>query len=125
MKPYSEDLRTRIVASVEGGMPKTEAARTFDVSRSSVKRYCRLAANKEPLAPRKGSGRPPKVSAAVESLLKEDVSERPYAAVRERAEFLRAAAGVDLSVSTVGRLLRRVGFSQKNGAWARRSATSF
>ncbi len=39
MKPYSEDLRTRIVAALEGGMSKSEAARLFDVSLSSVKRY--------------------------------------------------------------------------------------
>lgn len=49
MRPYSEDLRTRIVAAVEDGMTKSEAARLFGVSLSSVKRYCRLAANEEPL----------------------------------------------------------------------------
>ena len=125
MKPYSEDLRTRIVAAVEDGMPKTQAARLFGVSLSSIKRYCTLAANEEPLAPRKGGGRPPKTNSAIERLLEEDVSKRPYAAVRERAAFLRTASGVALSVSTVRRLLRRLGFSQKNGAWVRRSVTSF
>ena len=63
MKPYSEDLRRKIVAAVEGGMPKTQAARLFGLSLSSVKRYCRLAAHEEPLAPRKGGGgRPPKAN---------------------------------------------------------------
>src|SRR5215212_9925724 len=113
MRPYSEDLRARIVAAVEGGMTKSEASRLFGVSPSSVKRYGRLAANEEPLAPRKGGGRPPKTNAAIERLLEEDVSRRPYAAVRERAAFVRAASGVALSVSTVRRLLRRLGFSQK------------
>ena len=124
MKPYSEDLRARIVSAVYGGVPKSEAARLFGVSLSSVKRYCGLAANEEPLSPRKGGGRPPKTDAAIAALLEEDVGERPYAAVWERAAFLRAASGVALSVSTVRRLLRRLGFSQKNGAWVRRSATS-
>jgi transposase len=124
MKPYSEDLRARIVSAVERGMPKSEAARLFGVSPSSVKRYCRLAANEEPLAPRKGGGRPPKTNAAIEGLLEEDVNRRPYAAVWERAAFLRAAGGTALSVSTVRRLLRKLGFSQKNGAWVRQSATS-
>ena len=105
-------------------MPKTEAARLFGVSLSSVKRYCRLAAHEEPLAPRKGGGRPPKANAAVARLLEEDVGRRPYAAARERADFLRGASGVALSASTVRRLLRKLGFSQKNGAWARASATS-
>ena len=124
MKPYSEDLRTRIVSAVEGGMPKTEAARLFGVSTSSVKRYCRLAAQEKPLAPRKGGGRPPKANAAVARLLEEDVGRRPYAAAWERAAFLRGASGVELSASTIRRLLRRLGFSQKNGAWARQSATN-
>ena len=43
MKPYSEDLRMRIVRAVEEGMPKSAAARLFGVSLSSVKRYMRLA----------------------------------------------------------------------------------
>src|SRR5215208_7117561 len=116
MRPYSEDLRARIVAAVESGMPKTEAARTFGVSPSSVKRYCRLAAQEKPLAPRKGGGRPPKANAAVARLLEEGVGRRPYAAVRERAEFLRGASGFELSATTVRRLLRKLGFSQKNGA---------
>ncbi len=59
MKPYSEDLRRKIATAVEGGMPKTQAARLFGISLASVKRYCRLAAHEEPLAPRKGGGRPP------------------------------------------------------------------
>ncbi len=124
MKPYSEDLRRKIVSAVEGGMPKTEAARLFGVGLSSVKRYSRLAAREEPLAPRKGGGRPPKANAAVARLLEEDVGRRPYAAARERADFLCGASGVALSASTVRRLLRKLGFSQKNGAWVRASATS-
>ena len=124
MKPYSEDLRRRIVAAVEGGMPKPEAARLFGVSTSSVKRYSRLAAHEEPLAPRKGGGRPPKTNAAIAGLLEEDVDRRPYAAVRERAAFIRGVSGVALSVSTVRRVLRRLGFSQKNGAWVRARGTS-
>lgn len=125
MKPYSEDLRRRIVAAVEGGMSKSEAARVFDVSLSSVKRYLRLAARQGSLAPRKGGGRPPKANAAIASLLEEDVNRRPYAAVWERAGLLRSVSGVRLSVSTVRRLLRRLGFSQKNGAWVRARGTSF
>ena len=40
MNAYSEDLRKKIVEAVEQrGMPKVEAARTFGVGISSVKRY--------------------------------------------------------------------------------------
>jgi transposase len=37
MKAYSEDLNKRIVEAVGRGMGKSEAARTFGVSLSSVK----------------------------------------------------------------------------------------
>jgi transposase len=40
MNAYSEDLRQKIVEAVEKrGMPKIEAAKTFGVGISSVKRY--------------------------------------------------------------------------------------
>jgi transposase len=43
MKAYSEDLRKRIVEAVSRGMGNSEAARTFGLSLSSVKRYVGMA----------------------------------------------------------------------------------
>ncbi len=124
MKPYSEDLRARIVEAVGNGMSKSGAARLFGVSLSSVKRYARIADRGEPLKPRKGGGRPPKTDEAAERLLEEDVKKRPAATVSERRRFLEGVTGKSLSDSTVGRMLRRMGFSQKNGLWERWSGTS-
>ena len=124
MKPYSEDLRVRIVKAVEDGMSKSGTARLFGVSLSSVKRYARIAERGEPLRPRKGGGRPPKAGRSTRKLLEEDVKERPAATVKERRHFLEHATGKALSDSTVGRLLKRMGFSQKNGAWGRWNETS-
>ena len=85
MKPYSEDLRRSIVRAVEvGGTSKSAAARLFDVSLSSVKRYLRIVERGETLAPRKGGGRPPKTNQTVEKLLKGDVKERPAATASPR-----------------------------------------
>jgi transposase len=52
MKAYSEDLRSKIVQALQRGMNKSEAARTFGVSLSSVKRYAKLASKGESLAPK-------------------------------------------------------------------------
>jgi transposase len=125
MKPYSEDLRVRIVRAVqEEGSSKSAAARLFGVSLSSVKRYTRMADRGTSLAPRKGGGRPPKADETTRKLLEEDVKERPAATVKERRTFLEHATAKALSDSTVGRLLKRMGFSQKNGLWGRWSETS-
>ena len=117
MKPYSEDLRVRIVSAVqEQNISKAAAARLFDVSLSSVKRYARRDHRGTSLAPRKGGGRPPKADETTRRLLEEDVKERPAATVTQRRHFLKSTTGKALSNSTVGRLLR-MGFSRKNGVW--------
>ncbi len=51
MKSYSEDLRKKkILAAVERGTSKSETARLFGVSLSSVKRYVGMASSGEFLA---------------------------------------------------------------------------
>ena len=124
MKPYSEDLRLRIVKALQEGTSKSAAARLFGVSLSSVKRYARVAERGASLAPRKGGGRPPKADETTRKLLEDDMKERPAATVYERCRFLRSTTGKSLSLSTVKRLLKKMGFSQKNGAWGRWNGTS-
>ena len=120
MKPYSEDLRISIVNALQSGMSKSAASRLFGVSLSSVKRYARIADRGASLAPRKGGGRPPKADRTTERLLEADIRERPAATISERCRFLLSATGKSLSLSTVKRLLKRMGFSRKNGLlWGR------
>ena len=77
MKPYSEDLRVRLVRAIqEEGISKSAAARLFGVNLSSVKRYARMAERGTSLAPRKGGGRPFKADETTRKLLEEDVKER-------------------------------------------------
>ena len=124
MNAYSEDLRKKIVEALGRGTTKSEAARTFGVSRSSVKRYAKRNEEGRPLAPKKRPGLKPKLDEAARSLLEEDLEGRPAATLRQRREFLRAAAGVSVSGWTVSRALRRLGWSRKKGPWQLESATS-
>ncbi len=125
MRAYSEDLRKKIVAALEQrGMSKAEAARTFSVSLSSVKRYARSVRQGESLTPKKSPGRPRIVDQKTQALLKEDVKERPAAPISQRRRFLEHITGTDMSDSTVRRLMKRLGFSQKNGQWGRWNETS-
>jgi transposase len=126
MRAYSEDLRKKIVAAVERGMSKAQAARTFDVSLSSVKRYSRTAREGGSLEPRKSPGRPRKTDEkATVVLLEKDVEERPSATIGQRRRFLEhIITATTFSDSTVRHLMKRMGFSQKNGAWGRWNETS-
>src|SRR5215212_9765148 len=125
MKAYSEDLRKKVVEAVEQrGTSKSEAARLFGISLSSVKRYTRLASQGESLTPRKGGGRPPIADEATRKLLEEDVRTRPAATVQERRRFLESFAAKSMSEPTLRRLMKRMGFSRKKGLWGRWNGTS-
>ena len=125
MKAYSEDLRRKVVEAVEQRkMGKSEAARSFGVSLSSVKRYVGKARQGNSLSPKKHPGPRPKIDEKVKRLLEADVEERPALPLRERGKFLERVAGVSVSESTLSRLLRRMGFSPKEGRWVRPRGTS-
>jgi len=124
MNAYSEDLRKKIVEALCRGMGKSQAARSFGVSLSSVKRYAKMADEGRPLAPKKMPGSRPKTGQDARRLLEADLEERPAATLSERREFLQRACGLEVSESTVSRLLKRMGFTRKKGLWVRASATS-
>jgi transposase len=69
MNAYSEDLRNKIVEALRRGMTKSEAARAFSVSRSSLKRYAKLVEEGRPLAPKKRPGSKPKMDERARRLL--------------------------------------------------------
>ena len=115
MSGYSEDLRRRIVSAVEGGMPKAQAARTFSMSLSSVKRYVNKARRGETLAPRKRPGSAPKLDDGAMRILEEDLRERPFSTLRERRDYIGVTTGLWVSRSTVCRAIARLGLTRKKG----------
>ena len=119
MRAYSEDLRRKIVEAVQRGTGQNEAARSFGVSLSSVKRYVGVLRKGGSLRPKKHPGPRPKIGERGRRLLESDVEERPALSLLERCRFLEQATGVRVSESTMSRLLRRLGFSRKKGAWVR------
>ena len=113
MNAYSEDLRKKFVEALQRGATKSEAARTFGVSRSSVKRYAKLAEEGRSLAPKNRPGSKHKMDEGATKLLEVDAHRRPATTLSERREFLEKVAGVRVSDSTVSRMLRRLGWSRK------------
>ena len=123
MDAYSLDLRRKIVDAKQRGMPTSEVARTFDVGASTVKRYAAAAREGRPLAPKKRPGSKPKMDEGARRLLERDMRDRPAATLPQRREFLRRACGLEVSDSTVSRMLRRLGWSRKKDRWVRQNAT--
>jgi transposase len=124
MKAYSKDLRRKIVDAIERGMPKVEAARTFVVGISTVKRYATKAQRGESLEPAKAPGKRPKIDEKVRKLLEEDLHERPFVTLQQRCDYVEAISGVSVSRSTMCRAIARIGSTRKKGDEAPLSETS-
>jgi transposase len=125
MKAYSEDLRKKILQAVDRGMTKSEAARTFGVSRSSVKRYAAARREGKPLTPKKHPG---SKSQARMREGQEDPPSRRRTEARHHPQteipFLKEMVGVSVSESTLSRLLRKMGFVPRDGVWVRARGTN-
>jgi transposase len=103
MKAYALDLRERVVRFIQAGGSKAEAARRFDLARSSVYRYL-SAAQKGTLAPKKSWGHWRKLDP---QKLQGHVKQHPDATLKE----LQKAFGV--SHHAVWVRLRQLGFTLK------------
>ncbi len=88
MRAYSVDLREKIVdAVIQRGMSKEEAARTFGVGVSSVKRYVKKVEKGESLSPKKAPGKERKLNQSGMKLLEEDLHARPAVAYKRGLSF--------------------------------------
>lgn len=114
-KPYSMDLRERIVAYVEAGHSCRAAARLYEVSASTAVRLAAAQRERGDLAP-KPQGRAPGTAgklAAHRAFLLEIVRAEPDITLRELAGALSEAHGVRVQLSSLHRALRRAGQSYK------------
>src|SRR5829696_4498938 len=111
MRAYSEDLRLRIIAAVDGGMPRSEAARTFGVGRATVKRYLALRRETGALAPRPRHGPPPVKTAPLSAALPGRLRAAPDATLAEHCAWHEDVTGVRVSGPTMSRLIARLGWT--------------
>ena len=124
MNAYSVDLREKIVAAVGCGMSKAQAARTFGVGATSVKRYVKLAEEGKPLNPGKAPGRKGKLGGSGIKLLEEDLRVRPAITYEKRADLLCELLGIRVSKATICRMIKRLGYTWKKDRWVLQKETN-
>jgi transposase len=111
MTPYSQDLRQRILETVERGEGSLrQIARRFLVSLSFVTRLLQLHRSTGSLQPRPhGGGNPAKLGPQDLERLRELVRQQPDATLEE----LRQSLGVSCSTMTIARALRTLRLPRK------------
>ena len=113
MKAYSKDLRLRVLAAVDRGMPRVQVAKTFGVSASTIKRYPRLRRQTGDVSPKPIPGPPARKRALLEEELPAQVKLNPDLTLEELCELFEEARGVEVSTATMSRALKRLGLPLK------------
>ena len=109
---YSADLRGRVLAAVEAGATPGAAARRFAVGRSTAHRWAREArVEGRRVAKRLGGGPKPRISGEVEAALLGLLEEANHLTLAECRDRLAERTGVRVHPWTVGRALRRMGWT--------------
>jgi len=110
-RPYSEDLRSRIVAAVEGGATRASAAEQFAVSVSCAIKLMQHFRRTGSVAPA-ARGRKPFALAEHGALVRELVAGQPDATLDELTQEIESR-GIRVSRSAVNRFLKACGLTLK------------
>ena len=122
-KPYSDDLRERVVRAVEGGSSRHEAAGRFGVSVSFVVKLMQRFQATGSFQPSDFGGHGKPKLAEHEAVVRELVEQTPSATLLElRGALLER--GIQVGKSSIGRFLKRLRISYKKNALRGRAEAS-
>jgi transposase len=113
MKPYSKDLRLRVLAAVDTGKPREQVAKTFSVSMPTIKRWLRRRRETGDVEPKPIPGRPSRKGAMLQSWLPKQLEANDDLTLEEHSEAFEEEFGEAVSTSTVGRAI----YSLPDGGW--------
>jgi transposase len=105
MKPYSKDLRSRVLSAVDSGKPREQVARTFSVSMPTIKRWIKRRRETGDVEPEPIPGRPPRLGALLKEWLPKHLEENDDLTLEEHREAFEEHFGEAVSTSTIGRAI--------------------
>ena len=113
MRPFSLDLRQRIVDALQGGQTRPEVSERFGVSPATVGRYLKQWREQSDLSPRPIPGRPRAISPVHKELLRSLLTEQKDATLESLSRDLAEKTGKKISLSALQRNLIWLGYSYK------------
>jgi transposase len=117
MKAYTQELRERIVAAVDRGVPREEVADVFGVGLSTIKRYLKQRRETGSVAAKPIPGRPPKKLGPLREGLRQQLAAVPDATLEQRCQLWEQSHGERVSPSTMCRTIKRLDWTRKKRRW--------
>lgn len=123
-RPFSNDLRSRVVSAVEvGGLSRRQAAARFEVGVSTVISWVRRYRETGSVAPGQMGGHKPVLLAAHRDFVHARFAEQPELTLRGLQQVL-ADRGVKVSYGAVWAFVRAEGLSFKKNRLRQRTGSS-
>lgn len=119
-KPYSNDLRERVVAAIEAGHTREEVAELYDLPLSTVGRFIRRKRETGSIKPDKFGGYKTFTLTPHVALVRALVTEQPDSTLAE-LKIRLAKEKVDVSLSAISRFLHHLNLTFKKRVSTRRS----
>jgi transposase len=124
MKPYSKDLRLKVLEAVDRGMPRREVAEIFGVSMPTIKRWLKRHRETGEVDPKPNPGPPARKGVALEQALPAQLDANPDFTLEEHQHLFEETHGISVSTSSISRAFERLGLPLKKRHSSLQSATS-
>jgi transposase len=109
MKPYSQDLRERVMTVVNAGQQSlSEIAQVFGISASTVDKWCKRQRDTGSVAARPFAGGRRRVLQECGAMIRAAVKKQPDVSLAELCERIQATHGIHASPSMMCRELHRL-----------------
>ncbi len=117
MKAYSQDLRERVLRAADQGMPHQEIVRVLGVSLATIGRYLKQRRDTGQVRAKAIPGRPAKKMQALQAGLDAQLRVFPDATLEQHAHYWQQSQGIRVSRWSVGRAIKRMGWTRKKKRW--------
>jgi transposase len=108
MNAYSKDLRLKVLAAIDRGIPRNEVAQLFGVSLSTIKRWLKRRRLTGEVNIYKIPGRPSVKGKALRQWLPRHLEANPDLTLAEHCEAFFDESGVEVSEATMSRNIARL-----------------
>jgi transposase len=101
MRAYSKDLRLKVLAAIDRGVPRKEVAQIFGVSLPTIKRWLKRRRETGDVEPKQIPGPPARKGAALEQALPSQLRANPDFTLEEHRELFEETYGISVSTASI------------------------
>lgn len=113
MRPYSQDVRHRVLQAIDAGHSQAEVVKRLSVSVATIKRYLKCRRETGQVQPKAIPGRPAVKGAVLQAHLQAQLETHPDVTREEHCRLFSEAYGIQVSTASISRARMALGWTRK------------